>query len=144
VEQLFAHDPEGAVLAFADMMKKGIVMPAHYMDDNWHSQDDANKGQNLFVDYATVADLIGVYTTGDYADIVQHLVRSMSYLRTAIPPCDMDELGMKETQQQVCGKLHHHRSNLDIIIAGQPLEYFRPEAERRSCVRGPGLPLQAL
>ena len=75
MEQLFAHDPEGAVLAFADMMKKGIVMPAHYMDDNWHSQEDANKGQNLFVDYATVADLIGVYTTGDYADIVQHLVR---------------------------------------------------------------------
>ena len=75
VEQLFAHDPEGAVLAFADMMKKGITMPAHYMDDGWHSNGEgANPGQNLFVDYATVADAIGVYTTGDYADIVQHLV----------------------------------------------------------------------
>ena len=63
------------MLAFADMMKKGITMPAHYMDDGWHSGEDANKGQNLFVDYATAADLIGVYTTGDYADIVQHLVR---------------------------------------------------------------------
>jgi acyl-[acyl-carrier-protein] desaturase len=74
VEQLFQRDPEGAILAFADMMKKGIVMPAHYMDDGWHSQEGANPGQNLFIDYATVADAIGVYTTMDYADIVQHLV----------------------------------------------------------------------
>ena len=79
VEQLFAHDPEGAVLAFADMMKKGITMPAHYMDDGWHSSGEgANPGQNLFVDYATVADAVGVYTTGDYADIVQHLVSCRS------------------------------------------------------------------
>jgi acyl-[acyl-carrier-protein] desaturase len=75
VEQLFERDPEGAVLAFADMMRKGIVMPAHYMEDNWHGGADANPGQKLFVDYATVADSCGVYTTGDYADIVQHLVQ---------------------------------------------------------------------
>lgn len=39
----------------------------------WHSE--SNQGQNLFVDYATVADSIGVYTTMDYASIVDHLVR---------------------------------------------------------------------
>jgi hypothetical protein len=74
VGQLISRDPNGAVLAFADMMKKGIVMPAHFMDDEWHSQKGANPGQNLFTDYATVADSLGVYTTGDYADIVHHLV----------------------------------------------------------------------
>uniref|UniRef100_A0A7R9V6Y2 Acyl-[acyl-carrier-protein] desaturase n=1 Tax=Chlamydomonas euryale TaxID=1486919 RepID=A0A7R9V6Y2_9CHLO len=74
VEELFQRDPEGAVLGFADMMRKGIVMPAHYMEDNWHTTQ-GNPGQNLFVDYATVADSIGVYTTGDYAEIVEHLVR---------------------------------------------------------------------
>jgi acyl-[acyl-carrier-protein] desaturase len=34
------------MLAFADMMKKGIVMPAHLVDDGLHEQ--RNKGANLF------------------------------------------------------------------------------------------------
>lgn len=48
-------------------------MPAHMMDDCWHSAN--NKGSNLFIDYATVADTLGVYTTNDYANIVDHLVQ---------------------------------------------------------------------
>eukprot|EP00798_Chlamydomonas_sp_ICE-L_P022548 gene22548-29673_t len=74
VSQLFRYDPDGAMMAFADMMKKGIVMPAHYVDDGWHSSGNG-KGANLFVDYATVADTLGVYTTLDYADVVDHLVQ---------------------------------------------------------------------
>ncbi|KAL6752728.1 fatty acid desaturase-domain-containing protein [Haematococcus lacustris] len=74
VEQLFKRDPEGALLAFADMMKKGIVMPAHFVDDGAHTANNAPKG-NLFLDYAAVADSIGVYTTTDYANIVEHLVK---------------------------------------------------------------------
>ncbi|KAJ9515831.1 hypothetical protein QJQ45_008717 [Haematococcus lacustris] len=74
VEQLFKRDPEGALLAFADMMKKGIVMPAHFVDDGVHTANNAPKG-NLFLDYAAVADSIGVYTTTDYANIVEHLVK---------------------------------------------------------------------
>lgn len=35
VGELFNRDPDGAMLAFADMMKKGIVMPAHFLDDGW-------------------------------------------------------------------------------------------------------------
>jgi len=37
VEELFRVDPNGAMLAFSDMMKKQIVMPAHLMDDGEHS-----------------------------------------------------------------------------------------------------------
>ncbi|EFJ46489.1 hypothetical protein VOLCADRAFT_62507 [Volvox carteri f. nagariensis] len=74
VGEIFKRDPDGAMLAFADMMRKGIVMPAHFVDDGWH--DTANgKASNLFVDYATVADAIGVYTTNDYASIIDHLVK---------------------------------------------------------------------
>lgn len=97
IEQLFARDPEGAVLAFADMMKKGIVMPAHFMDDGWHGSDQGNKGQNLFVDYATVADSIGVYTTGDYADIVEHLVK-----RWGIPNLKLSSGAAAEAQDYLC------------------------------------------
>ena len=75
VGKLFESDPEGTLMAFSDMMKKGIVMPAHLVDDGWHAQ--ANGGSaNLFSDYAMVAERTGVYTAIDYASIVDHLVRA--------------------------------------------------------------------
>lgn len=45
MDYLFEHDTDGAMLAFADMMRKQIVMPAHMMDDNVH---EAQRGRNLF------------------------------------------------------------------------------------------------
>lgn len=38
------------MLAFADMMRKQIVMPAHLMDDGRHSS--MNDGRNLFEDFS--------------------------------------------------------------------------------------------
>lgn len=67
IEKLFEIDPDGTVLAFADMMKKKISMPAHLMYDG---RDD-----NLFEHFSLVAQRLGVYTASDYADILQHLVR---------------------------------------------------------------------
>lgn len=75
VSELFRRDPEGAVMAFADMMRKGIVMPAHFMDDGWHRANNPNSRGGLFADYSAVAESAGVYTAGDYAAIVEHLVR---------------------------------------------------------------------
>jgi hypothetical protein len=46
IDAIYEHDPNGATLAFADMMKKQIVMPAHLMDDGHH--ETTNKGRNLF------------------------------------------------------------------------------------------------
>ena len=43
-------DPNGAMLAFADMMRKQIVMPAHLMDDGRHGE--LNNGRNLFEDFS--------------------------------------------------------------------------------------------
>jgi hypothetical protein len=42
---VYKDDPNGATLAFADMMRKQIVMPAHLMDDGQHA--GKNK-RNLF------------------------------------------------------------------------------------------------
>ncbi|XP_068646770.1 stearoyl-[acyl-carrier-protein] 9-desaturase, chloroplastic-like [Aristolochia californica] len=67
VEKLFEIDPDGAMLAFADMMKKSISMPAHLMYDG---RDD-----NLFDHFSAVAQRIGVYTGRDYSDILEFLVR---------------------------------------------------------------------
>lgn len=72
VEQLFDRDEDGAMIAFEDMMRKQIVMPAHLMDDNQHYK---NTGRDLFDDFSSVAEYSGVYTASDYADIMQHLVK---------------------------------------------------------------------
>lgn len=53
------RDPDGAMLAFADMMKKQIVMPAHMMNDNVHL---GRTGRNIFQDFSTVAEMTGTYT----------------------------------------------------------------------------------
>jgi acyl-[acyl-carrier-protein] desaturase len=71
VEEFFKKDPDTTMLAFADMMKKQIVMPAHLMTDGEH---ESLRGRNLFADFSTVAERVGVYTYKDYADIMEHLV----------------------------------------------------------------------
>lgn len=47
------------MLAFYDMMKKQIVMPAHLMDDGEHRE---KTGRNLFKDFSSVAQSTGTYT----------------------------------------------------------------------------------
>ncbi|XP_057777797.1 stearoyl-[acyl-carrier-protein] 9-desaturase, chloroplastic-like [Salvia miltiorrhiza] len=64
--KLFEMDPDATVLAFADMMRKKITMPAYMMYDG---RDD-----NLFGNFSAVAQRLGVYTAKDYADILEHLI----------------------------------------------------------------------
>lgn len=45
IDFLYDKDPSGATLAFADMMRKQIVMPAHLMDDLEHR---GKSGRDLF------------------------------------------------------------------------------------------------
>ncbi|XP_077252977.1 stearoyl-[acyl-carrier-protein] 9-desaturase, chloroplastic-like isoform X3 [Tasmannia lanceolata] len=66
VEKLFEIDPNGTVLAFYDMMKKKITMPGRLMYDG--------RDENLFEHFSSVAQRMGVYTTKDYADIIEFLV----------------------------------------------------------------------
>ena len=63
-------DPDGAMLAFYDMMRKKITMPAMYMRE---------KGKGLgetFKHFATVAERSQIYTPKDYTDILEHLNRA--------------------------------------------------------------------
>ncbi len=59
-------DPENAVSAFAEMMRRKIVMPAKHMTDK--------EEKNLFIQHIVVAQKIGVYTAKDYADVIRHLI----------------------------------------------------------------------
>lgn len=64
--KIFETDPNGGLSAFVNMMKKKIIMPANLMDfgtENTH-----------YLNYETITQKIGVYTSYDYAGIIDHLV----------------------------------------------------------------------
>lgn len=63
--KIFEVDPDGAVLAFEAMMKKQITMPALLMDDV--------KNESLFTRFSLITEKMGIYTTFDYANIINHL-----------------------------------------------------------------------
>ncbi|KAF8014037.1 hypothetical protein BT93_H0005 [Corymbia citriodora subsp. variegata] len=66
MDKLFVIDPDGAVLALADMMRKRITMPSHLMYDGC---DD-----NIYSHLSAVVQRLGVYTAKDYADVLEFLV----------------------------------------------------------------------
>ncbi len=70
ISHIFDVDPSGALLAFRDLMKTQVVMPAHLMYDE--------KDPDLFDHFSLVAQRIGVYTAQHYAEIIEHLVDTWS------------------------------------------------------------------
>jgi acyl-[acyl-carrier-protein] desaturase len=64
--RLVEMDPANAVIAFAEMMKRRIAMPARLMSDGTE--------RDLFSQFAVVAQRCGVYTFRDYAEVLKHLV----------------------------------------------------------------------
>ncbi len=69
VTEIFKLDPSEMMLAFADMMKKKIVMPAHFL-----REINGTKG-SVFEHFSDAAQRIGVYTTMDYVSIMQGLIK---------------------------------------------------------------------
>ena len=59
VKTIFEHDPNQMMLAFADMMKKKIVMPAHFLRESGESIGLA------FESFSNCAQRLGVYTAQD-------------------------------------------------------------------------------
>ncbi len=67
VNQIFKIDASEMMLAFRDMMKYKIVMPAFHLRESFEA-----KG-TLFDQFSTVAQRVGVYTGLDYVDILKKL-----------------------------------------------------------------------
>ena len=68
VGKIAEEDPAGVVLAFAQMMKNTVTMPARRMADG--------EAPDLYQQFAVVAQRAGVYTIRDYASIIDHLMDS--------------------------------------------------------------------
>lgn len=69
VERIFAVDPSQMMLAFTDMMKKKITMPAHFL------RESGMKMGAAFEEFSNTAQKIGVYTSLDYVDILDKLIK---------------------------------------------------------------------
>lgn len=68
IAKILEVDTNEAVLAFQDMMKKKITMPAMYM------RERGNPIGETFRKFEAVAKRAGVYTGWDYIEIVEHLL----------------------------------------------------------------------
>lgn len=67
--KIFEIDPSEMLLAFENMMRKKILMPAHFLREK-----GVAKGVS-FRHFSEAAQQIGVYTTTDYISILQSLVK---------------------------------------------------------------------
>jgi acyl-[acyl-carrier-protein] desaturase len=68
VKNIFNFDPSEMMLAFEDMMKKKIVMPAHLLRESGGAIGE------LFSHFSDAAQRVRVYTTHDYIDILRNLL----------------------------------------------------------------------
>jgi acyl-[acyl-carrier-protein] desaturase len=68
VEKIFEMDPSEMMLAFEDMMRKKIIMPAMYMRE-------LGEKVNTFANFSDAAQRIGVYTSLDYIEVMQGLIK---------------------------------------------------------------------
>jgi len=67
VSRIFEIDPSEMMLAFEDMMRKKIVMPAMYLRE-------VGEKVNTFANFSDAAQRLGVYTAIDYIDIMKELI----------------------------------------------------------------------
>ena len=68
VGQVMEQDPEGALLAFRSLLRNMISMPGRNMADG--------QTPNLYDNFAAVAQRVGTYTARDYAQIIDHLIKT--------------------------------------------------------------------
>lgn len=66
IGQIFEVDPNEMMQAYEDMMRKKIVMPAHYLLE-------LGVDTPTFSNFSDAAQRIGVYTSEDYVDILKSL-----------------------------------------------------------------------
>ncbi len=69
VTKIFEIDASEMMLAFEDMMRKKIVMPAHFL------RQSGEKIGQAYDHFSDAAQRLGVYTSLDYTDILDSLVK---------------------------------------------------------------------
>jgi acyl-[acyl-carrier-protein] desaturase len=69
VSNIFEIDASEMMLAFEDMMRKKIVMPAHFL------RQAGEKIGAAFSHFSDAAQRLGIYTSNDYTNILESLIK---------------------------------------------------------------------
>jgi acyl-[acyl-carrier-protein] desaturase len=85
VARIFEVDASQMMQAFAEMMRKKIVMPAHFLRETGIDLGDT------FSHFSNAAQRLGVYTTMDYIEILESLLKEWEIEKIR----DLDEAGEK-------------------------------------------------
>ena len=85
VRRIFEVDASEMMLAFEDMMRKKIVMPAHFL------RETGQKIGSTYSHFSDAAQRIGVYTTNDYIEIMESLLEEWQITNIR----DLNEAGEK-------------------------------------------------
>ena len=85
ISKIFEVDANEAMLAFEDMMRKKIVMPAHFL------REVGLKIGQTFGHFTDAAQRLGIYTAIDYVDILKELIEDW-HIESAV---DLNESGEK-------------------------------------------------
>ena len=83
VDKIFEVDANEMMLAFADMMKKRIVMPAHNL------REIGSKAGEAFDSFSDAAQRLGVYTSSDYIEIFESLIKDWNIANIT----ELDDMG---------------------------------------------------
>lgn len=111
--QVMQVDPTGGIMAFRNMMRGLISMPGRLMYDG--------KDPDLFDHFALVAQRIGVYTARDYAQIIDHLVKTWNIASLSVSG------PAAKAQHYLCRQAERYAAFADEIsdrLAKQPLIKF--------------------
>ncbi len=98
-------DPAGGIMAFREMMRGLIAMPGRLMYDG--------KDADLFDHFAVVAQRLGVYTVHDYAQIIEHLVKTWAIASRSVSGA------AAKAQEYLCRQAERYISHADRIAEYQ-------------------------
>ncbi len=102
-------DPSGALSAFENMMKKKVVMPGQTMEDGRH---------DLFAQHVLICQRLKIYTTRDYAKVIQHLIHFWE-----IPHLTNLSSEGRKSQENLCAlpdRYLRRAERMEQMIAKQP------------------------
>lgn len=111
VERIFELDPSEMMIAFEDMMRKKIVMPAHLM------RESGQKAGELWEHFSDAAQRAMVYTGHDYINILKELLNDWKIEHIS----GLNEKA--EKAQEYLVKLPHRLQRITDRIATPDLQY---------------------
>lgn len=117
---VLAYDPGGGILAFRSMLRGRIAMPGRFMDDG--------RDPDLFDHFAIVAQRTSVYTVGDYASIIEHLVAAWNIAGRPVTG------EAARAQDELCREAERHRRlapRTAAALARQPPRAFSWIGDRK-------------